>query len=90
MRHLADDGEVFDTVEECERHEEVVKKRSTVRDEVAHYASMLDYANERARNRSVTVIMGWIDYDMKQRPWRYDPHKGLNDAGIAGFGSREE
>ena len=71
MKYIADDGEIFSSEQACTEHEQLMNKRGELKAEVEKYASMLNYANDRARARAVTQIMGWVDYDLRQRPERY-------------------
>lgn len=71
IRYLTDDGEVFDDEIKASDHQASIGLVRALKAQVDKYCSMLDYANDRARARASTQIMGWIAYDMKQRPERY-------------------
>ena len=83
MKYMSEpDGEVFDSEQECFEHERAFGTLKDVHAQVDKYCSMLDYANDRARARAATQIMGWIAYDMKQRPERYKEEE-VDEAAIA-------
>ena len=72
VKYVTDDGEVFETETAAHDHERIMAKRIELKAQVEKYVGMLDYANDRARARAATQIMGWIDYDLRQRPDRYE------------------
>ena len=84
MKYRADDGEVFDTAEECQAHEARIMARERIRKDlldvyVRHYKPDDGGAEEASAkkwdatvSRAVTTAMIWIDADMKANPWRYE------------------
>ena len=82
LRYMTDDGEVFENESEATEHDRSVGRRNELKEQVEKHCSMLDYANDRARARDVTIVMKWIDYDLKKRPWRYDSAFDVADAEV--------
>ncbi len=82
IKYVTSDREEFDSETEAFKHEASIDKVRELKAQVDKYCSMLDYANDRARARAATQIMGWINYDMKQRPERYEEEE-LDEAAVA-------
>ena len=71
MKYVADDGEIFKTAEECLEYEAKQAQREKIKARAERYLSLREYKNDGARRRALTVIMSWVDFDMKENPGRY-------------------
>ena len=71
MKYLADDGTVFESEQACLDHENIESRRDVVRQEVKHWLSLTD-KSEKAQAVALGHIMQWLEYDLRQRPERYD------------------
>ena len=82
MRYAAFDGELFKTAEECLEYEARLQARDTLKERVEKYLSMREYKSDGARRRALTIIMSWIDYDIKDNPGRYVQSKEESTARV--------
>ena len=71
MKYIAEDGQIFKTPGGCIAYEEKLALKAGVSERVKKYLSLREYKNDGARRRALTIIMGWIEYDILSEPERY-------------------
>ena len=72
MKYVTADGEEFERMEDAEAHERWLDKDAQCATEVDRYLGMKNDMTDKTRTRDRRIILRYLAYDVRQRPWRYE------------------